>query len=163
MNRLLEMEKDLEVLRKKQKQKRKIVLSSATALRQTIRPRYSHEMAIFKHNGLDDDDKNVWLQVLIGSETHSISRLTRVKDVTKKGDREHFTIVDWPFEGKAASVKEQKSKSSRFKEVSYEDVGGIITYSISKKELLYGSNTSSIKTYMSEPLPKGEYKILLPD
>jgi hypothetical protein len=109
------------------------------------------------------DDENVWLQVLLdGSGTVSISRLTRVKDVTRKGDREHFTIVDWPYEGKKASVK-ALPKGSRFKSVSYEDIGGIVTYNIAKKELTFGSNKTPVKTYMSNPLPKGSYKLWLPD
>lgn len=159
MNRLLELQNDLSLIRKTRRTKVRR-LSTASEIREIIRPRFSHEMAIFTDKGLDDE--NVWLQVDIGGTTQSISRYTRVKDVKTVDGREHFTIVDWPYEGKKASVKALAS-GSRFKNVSYEDVGGIVTYNSALKQLTYGSNKSPIKTYMSNPLPKGTYKLWLPD
>lgn len=172
MNRLLELEKDLTLIRdnRKKKTKSKGKLSSATSLRTLSRRRFSHEMAIFKDEGLSDG--NVWLQIKAENftcptdgnsknTTCSISQFTRVKDVTKKNGREYFTIVDGIYEGKKASVKELDS-GSRFKSVNYDDTGGVVTYSISKKELTFGTATP-IKTYMSSPLPEGTYKLRLPD
>lgn len=159
MNRLLELQNDLSLIRKNRKTKVRR-LSTAAEIGRIIRPRFSHEMAIFTALGLDDE--NVWLQVLIDGKTYSISRYTRVKDVKTVDGREHFTIVDWPYEGKKASVKALTGQS-RFKSVSYEDVGGIVTYNAAKKELTFGSNKTPIKTFMSDPLPKGVYKLWLPD
>jgi hypothetical protein len=48
MNRFLELEKDLTLLRKKRKGKGK--LSTSKAIRTIVRPRFSHEMAIFQDN-----------------------------------------------------------------------------------------------------------------
>jgi hypothetical protein len=119
-------------------------------------------MDIFTAKGLDDG--NAWIEVVPTDSTKnfSISRYTRVKDISRKDKREYFTIVDWPNEGKKVSVKE-KGAESRFRDVKYEDVGGTITYNIAKKQLTYGSSNSPIKTFMSDPLPKGTYKIMLPD
>jgi hypothetical protein len=160
MNRLLEMEKDLKVIKEKRYAKRKL-LSKASAISLRKRPKFSHEMAIFTHMGLDTED--AWIKVVLdNSTTVSISRYTRVKDVTTSNGREHFTIVDWPYEGKKASVK-AKAKGSWFKSLSYEDTGGIVTYDKGKKELSFGSNKTPIKTYMSDPLPAGSYNLFLPD
>ena len=162
MNRFLEMEKDLMTIRKKRKSTAKPKpLSSSASVRTRVSPRFSHEMASFKEEGLSDG--NVWTQVRLedNSQVQSISQFTRVKNVKKKDGREYFTIIDWPYEGKAASVKAPDS-GSRFKTISYDDTGGIVTYNIAKKELRFGT-ASPIKSYMSDPLPKGEYKLRLPD
>jgi hypothetical protein len=171
MNRLLELEKDLTLIRDNRKKQTKIKgkISSATSLR-TLPRRFSHEMAIFKQVGINDG--NVWLQVKAenftcptdddpNSTTCSLSQFTRVKDVTKKNGREYFTIVDGVYEGKKASVKALDS-GSRFGSVEYDDTGGTVTYNIAKKELRFGT-ASPIKTYMSDPLPKGSYNLRLPD
>ncbi len=164
MNRLLELGKQLLEVREKRKSNRKrrsAVLATTTSLRRDLRRGLSHGMDVFKSLGLDDG--NAWLEVKPDSgATFSISRYTRVKDVTRKGGREYFTIVDWPYEGKKASVKVQ-GDASRFKNVSYEDKLGTVTYNIAKKELTFGSNSTPVKTFMSDPLPKGKYKLLLPD
>ena len=169
MNRILELDKDLKACRNKNYEKR---LPSASSARQMSRPAFSHEMAIFTAKGLKDG--NVWLNVKAESgkcptpddpdnKICPMSRFTRVKDISKRGGREYFTIVDWPHENKKASVKEKSGTGSRFKTVSYEDTGGVVTYNRSKKELTFGSNSSPIKTFMSNPLPPGSYKLRLPD
>lgn len=171
MNRLLELEKDLTLVRDNRKKKARVKgkLSSATSFR-TMPRRFSHGMAIFKEVGLNDG--NVWLQVKAenftcptddnpNSTTCSLSQFTRVKDVTKKNGREYFTIVDGVYEGKKASVKAGDS-GSRFSSVEYDDTGGAVTYNIAKKELKFGT-ANPIKTYMSDPLPKGTYNLRLPD
>jgi hypothetical protein len=170
MNRLLELERDLTLIRDKRKSKSKGRLSSSTSIRTKVRRQLSHDMAIFTHDALNDG--NVWLQVKAenfkvptdtdpNNTTFSLSQFMRVKDVSKKNGREYFTIVDGLYEGKKASVKAPDS-GSRFSSVSYDDTGGTVTYDRAKKELTFGT-AAAIKTYMSDPLPAGKYNLRLPD
>ncbi|TND09902.1 MAG: Uncharacterized protein FD123_830 [Bacteroidetes bacterium] len=110
------------------------------------------------------DSKN-WIQVKLddGSKTVSIAKYTRVKNLSHANGRESFTIIDWPYAGKKASVKEISSNKSRFTWLTYES-GGVITFDKSKKQLKFGGS-KAVKTYTDpdNEIKKGTYKIWVPD
>ncbi|MEM7374374.1 MAG: hypothetical protein AAF587_37615 [Bacteroidota bacterium] len=156
MNRFLDLERELRLY---DNNSSNFTLQPSRARTRTGRK--SHSLATFTSKGLDDG--NVWLKIKIGSHEKPLSRYARVKDLSRVGNREHFTIVDWPYENQRASVSEQSASASRFKTVSYDDAGGLIVYNRSRKELTYGSNRSPIKSFMSNALQAGNYKLFVPD
>ncbi|XOV68328.1 MAG: glycoside hydrolase family 108 protein [Fluviicola sp.] len=107
---------------------------------------------------------NGWLRVKLNSgKIVSLSQFARVSNVGSSGNRETFTINDWPYAGQGASVSKQPGGASRFGSTSYQD-GGTVVFDSAKNKLKFGTS-AWIPTAMdtSNPLPKGTYKIWLPD
>lgn len=88
-------------------------------------------------------------------------RVKRVKFNTDK-TREEFTIIDWPYENKLASVKCENRGESRFGAIDYLRGGGI-EFNKSVGKLSFGNYSVPAYTSDSNPIPNGEHKIWLPD
>ncbi len=107
---------------------------------------------------------NGWLRVKLNSgKIVSLSQFARVSGVGSSGNRETFTIDDWPYSGQGASVSKQSGGASRFGSVSYQN-GGKVVFDSARNKLKFGSS-AWIPTAMdpSNPMAKGTYKIWVPD
>ncbi len=115
------------------------------------------------HSGLLTHS-NGWLRVKLNNgQIVSLSQFARVSNLGTSGNRETFTINDWPHAGQGASVSKQSGGASRFGSVSYQN-GGTVVFDSANNKLKFGSSPW-IPTTMdpNNPMAKGTYKIWVPD
>lgn len=118
------------------------------------------------YKALVSTDEKGWLDVTKDSGGRiSLAKHTRVlyKGYNASKTREHFTIVDWPFQNVKASVSAISKTQSRFKDFNYSS-GALLVFDKAKKTLKYGSSGVVVtSTDSRNPMPSGTYNIWLPD
>ncbi len=114
---------------------------------------------------MEDTDDQGWLLVKRepSGENFSIPKHLKVEVDDIKGGREYFIIKEGVLNGKRASVSLINGSKSRFTESNPHQAAAKLTFNRKTKKLTYGGMSIDAFTGKDNPIPKGTFKIEIPD
>ena len=99
-----------------------------------------------------------WMTVIMDGKREPVPEYLKVDLIENKGGRDHFTILEGVYKGKAASLAQGNLRSG-----SVHTNAVHLTFDLRKAELSYNSVKIHAFTDNANPIKKGEHPIQIPD